>query len=152
MTTMSVTTEVTFPAGHRVQRHTSKCRTPHGHQYRVRVTVTGDVVEAETADDGMVIDFAIVKMWMNLRVHDVLDHAFIVEDDDAAMLDALAAPARHAEPDWKIVVFPFAPTAENLAEWVYGELVKLAKEHWFDVDISAVEVWETPTSCATFRP
>ena len=50
------------------------------------------------------------------------------------------------------IVFDFNPTAENLAKYVYEEVVKRLKlldlPNW--VAVSKVEVWETATSQASY--
>ena len=37
-----VTVEDTFSAGHYLRNYRGKCENPHGHNYRVRVTLSGE--------------------------------------------------------------------------------------------------------------
>lgn len=139
---------IEFDSGHRVPNHESKCRHPHGHRYRVNVIVHGPVINDQArADDGMVVDFGVVKQVLMAKVHDVLDHAFIVDQRDTVMLQALAIPATLGLDPWRVVVVPFAPTAENLAAWVFAEIEPTLRS--CRLTLEAVEVYETPTSKAT---
>lgn len=145
---INISKEVEFDAGHRVPGHASKCKNPHGHRYRVRVTCEGWIVEeAGAPDEGMLVDFGDLKTLMTERVHDVLDHGFIVYSGDVHMRQALSVGG---EADWKIIVFPHVPTAENIARWVFDELDGPISERFREgLKLRRVEVWETPTSVAT---
>lgn len=139
---------IEFDAGHRVPNHKSKCRNPHGHRYKVTVWCKGNIIETEGAsDEGMLVDFGDLKHYMMEYIHDVLDHGFIVYKHDTQMLEALACGT-----DWKIIYFPYIPTAENLAIWIWNELVKrLAVRFKSDLVLCKVEVYETPTSVAIYE-
>lgn len=143
---ITISKEIEFDAGHRVPGHASKCKNPHGHRYRVRVTCEGRIVEEVGApDEGMLVDFGDLKTLMTHRVHDVLDHAFIVHVDDGRMRQALMV----GDPEWKHVLFPYVPTAENLARWTWDQLDAAITERFRDgLTLHRVEVWETPTSLA----
>jgi 6-pyruvoyltetrahydropterin/6-carboxytetrahydropterin synthase len=39
-----VTKIVEWDMGHRVPNHKSKCRNPHGHRYRLEVTIGGPLI------------------------------------------------------------------------------------------------------------
>jgi 6-pyruvoyltetrahydropterin/6-carboxytetrahydropterin synthase len=149
----TVSKEIEFDAGHRVPNHKSKCRNPHGHRYRLRVTIAGDLVTTPGAsDEGMLADFGDLKNIMATQVHDVLDHGFIVFGEDDPMLYALGVTPNalsivQAE-GWKVIVTDFIPTAENLAEWCWNQLKPWIEPLGFTMQL--VELWETPTSLATY--
>jgi len=150
----TVSKEVEFDAGHRVPNHSSKCRNPHGHRYRLRVTIDGSLVTTPGAsDEGMLADFGDLKAIMTDKVHDVLDHGFIVYEGDEAMSFALnvtgMAPHSVAKEDFKVIVVPFIPTAENLAKWCWEQIEERVRDMGFNM--FKVELWETPTSLATYR-
>lgn len=144
----TISKEVEFDLGHRVPEHGSKCRNPHGHRYRLRVTCRGEIVqEAGAADAGMLVDFGDLKGWMTVHVHDVLDHGFAYRDDDP-----VGAAIQFVLPDAKLIPLPFIPTAENLARWCWEQLAPLIEDHWRgNLELDLVELWETPTSIATYR-
>jgi 6-pyruvoyltetrahydropterin/6-carboxytetrahydropterin synthase len=146
MPTARISKEVEFDAGHRVPTHGSKCRNPHGHRYRVRVTCVGPIVDDPGAfDDGMLVDFGDLKRLLVEHVHDPFDHAMIVAWNDAELRGALAGHG------WAVAVFPYVPTAENLARYVYETLAPLVDVRFRDgLRLVEVAVWETPTSVAYF--
>lgn len=143
--------EVQFDAGHRVPEHRSKCRHPHGHRYRVVVHVTGRVV-AGGPEDGMVMDFGRIKALLAEHVHDPFDHGFLVHADDMAMRHALHVGSQYEQeatnlPAWNVIPLPFAPTAENLAAHFFRVLD--APFRTSGITLLQLDVWETPTCCAT---
>ena len=135
-----ISKEIEFDAGHRVPLHESKCKNPHGHRYRLKVEIEGKLIK-EGPKTGMVRDFSIVKQLMMERIHDVYDHSFIISNADLERIDAFEAVGA----DWKIHIVNFVPTAECLAKHFYD----LLKD---DLDIIQIQLWETPTSCATYIP
>jgi 6-pyruvoyltetrahydropterin/6-carboxytetrahydropterin synthase len=139
-----ISKEIEFDAGHRVPSHDGKCRSPHGHRYKVRVFVTGEVIDEEgNPEDGMIKDFGFLKTLLTEYVHDPLDHAFIYHCDDRIMCSWFGEKKQ-----FKSVKFPYVPTAENIARWCYEEL----KPHMKEVGARLTEicVWETPTSMAVY--
>lgn len=150
MTLRTVSKEVEFDAGHRVPNHKSKCRNPHGHRYRLRVTISGDLVTTPGAsDEGMLADFGDLKTIMTEMVHDVLDHGFIAYENDVAVIHMFDELQIVADESFKIIYVSFIPTAENLAEWCWYQLKPLVENMGFRMHL--VELWETPTSLATYQ-
>ena len=94
--TMDVFRDFSLEAAHRLpyvpEGH--KCSRLHGHSFRVRIRVRGEVDPAT----GMVLDFADIKAAF-APLHDRLDHHFLNEVDG---LDN--------------------PTSENLARWIWDHL------------------------------
>ena len=147
MATCEISKEIEFDAGHRVPSHGGKCKNPHGHRYRVRVTCVGRIIdEPGRPDNGMLVDFGNLKNIMNQKVHDVLDHGFIIWENDEHLL------AQMQDQGWLTIIFPYIPTAENIARWTW-EVIEDVLETEFDNDLwlSEVAVWETPTSVAYYR-
>ena len=66
---MRVTKRFRFEAAHHLPGYEGKCARPHGHGYRLEVTVEGPV-----RDDGLVFDFYDLKRIVRERVVDRLDH------------------------------------------------------------------------------
>lgn len=91
--------------GHRVFQHESKCAHLHGHNYRVHFTC-----EAEELDNiGRVIDFSDMKSRLCMWLEDNWDHKTLIWGNDPW---AKVLP----EIDPTIVIVPFNPTAENIAQ------------------------------------
>jgi 6-pyruvoyltetrahydropterin/6-carboxytetrahydropterin synthase len=139
-----VTREYSWSMGHRLQRHEGLCRNPHGHNYVAEVTVVGPVRSDDGSESGMVVDFgaldAIVK-----PIIDAWDHAFMVEDSDP-FKKHLGAFGDECDVFPKIVVVPWAPTAEHIAARLF-QLIYEARpsEAWH---VCRVCVYETARSKA----
>jgi 6-pyruvoyltetrahydropterin/6-carboxytetrahydropterin synthase len=132
-----ITRRLTLDAGHRVPGHQGKCRNLHGHTYTVEVTAEGEVPE-----DGMVLDFGVVKEVMVEHVGR-WDHAFLVWEGDAEVLKAL-----DVDPSWQRIITPWPPTAENLARLAAILLYPDLASH--GIALVEVRVWETPNCFATW--
>jgi 6-pyruvoyltetrahydropterin/6-carboxytetrahydropterin synthase len=120
-----VTVEETFAAGHALRHYRGKCENPHGHNYRVQVTLAGPELDSI----GLLVDFVQVKKLIQ-QVVDRLDHQFL---NDLAPFDVLN------------------PSAENMAKYFYDE-ISGGLGQTDPVKIGQVQVWETDTTSATYRP
>jgi|TARA_B110000014_G_C20008108_1_gene522583 6-pyruvoyltetrahydropterin/6-carboxytetrahydropterin synthase len=122
----------------------------HGHRYRWEAEVEGDVVtEQGVSEEGMLIDFSDVSKILNEKIHDVVDHAFIVyENDDEALAALTIMGDGH-----RTVTVPFIPTAENLAKWAFEQVSPYIETAYGNsLRLAAFHVRETPKSWATWRP
>lgn len=147
MTRITISKDIEFDAGHRVPMHLSKCVNPHGHRYKVRVKCVGEIVESpDDPEHGMLTDFSALKEYLTFYVHDVLDHAMIVHRDDTVLLEALSGQG------WRVVEFPYVPTAENLSRWIWEQLGPLLLQRYETrLRLAQIAVWETPTSVAYYE-
>jgi 6-pyruvoyltetrahydropterin/6-carboxytetrahydropterin synthase len=120
-----VTVEAGFSSGHYLRNYRGKCENPHGHNYKVRVTLAG----AELDETGMLLDFKLLKHVMG-PVIDRIDHQ---------MLNDL-------EPFTRI-----NPSAENLARYFYDQTnVQLEEMTAGRVRVKDCTIWETDTTTATY--
>jgi len=134
----SVRRFVDIDAGHRVARHETKCRNLHGHRYRLTVDVSGPIIQDDSPEHGMVIDFARIKEAL-AEVHDLWDHRLLLGEDDP-LLDAMRdLPG--------VVVLPCQPTAENLASLA----LRLLQERLAPLVVERVTVQETTACTAEIR-
>src|ERR1700739_1070630 len=85
-----VSVEETFSSGHALRGYKGKCENVHGHNYRVRVTLTG----AQLDSTGLLYDFVEVKRRMDAII-ERLDHRFI---NDIAPFDQLNPSAENRAP------------------------------------------------------
>src|SRR5207245_4188306 len=67
-----VTVEDSFAAGHYLRNYKGKCENPHGHNYKVRVTLAGKDLDKA----GLLLDFKDLREVMK-HVIDRLDHQMI---------------------------------------------------------------------------
>ncbi len=81
----SVTTSFTFEAAHHLAWHPGKCRNPHGHSYRLEVTVSGPL-----DDHGVVVDFDHLRAVVEQTVIDRWDHRDLNEILDNPTAELLA--------------------------------------------------------------
>lgn len=141
---MMITRRIEIDAGHRVPDHASKCRNPHGHRYEVEVDVDGKVrLEPGHPENGMVIDFAVVKQAMLDAIDAPWDHAFLVHEDDEMLREFLVGMG------WKVDVLRVVPTVENLVRIAALRLMAVLKP--LGVDVVAVRMWETRSCRAEWR-
>ena len=147
-TGMAVRRWVETDTGHRIPNHKMKCCNLHGHRYRWEVEVRGETVtQSGVSEEGMVIDFSDISRILKEHVHDVFDHAFVVWEDDEMTLRAL----KEMGPDHHTVIVPFIPTAENLARWAFEQVAPhISSTYGNKMWVSAMHVWETPKSCASY--
>ena len=115
--------DFTFAAAHAIRGHTRGCQNLHGHNYRVRVHVAAERLDAL----GMVIDFADLKGVLE-QVVGRFDHAVI---NDHPPFDA----ERNT-------------TAEELARYVHEQVAARLPA---GRTVRRVEVWETDSSCASYE-
>ena len=116
--------DFSFSAAHAIRGHTRGCENLHGHNYRVRVHLRAERLDAL----GMVLDFADLKAMMQ-EILGPFDHRVINE------------------------IPPFDErntTAELISQYVYEEVERRLRGQE-RVRVARVEVWETETSCAIFE-
>lgn len=118
--------EGSFSAGHALRGYKGKCENPHGHNYKVRLTLKGPALD----QTGLLCDFSVLKQSMR-EVMESLDHKFL---NDQAPFD------QHN------------PSAENLAKYFYEETSRLLPASGDGPRIKNVTVWETDTTAATYWP
>jgi 6-pyruvoyltetrahydropterin/6-carboxytetrahydropterin synthase len=120
-----VTVEADFSSGHYLRNYRGKCENPHGHNYKVRVTLQG----SELDQAGLLLDFKLLKQVMRP----------VVERIDHQMLNDLV---------------PFTelnPSAENIAKFFYDQTnEQLAEMTKGRVRVKDCTIWETDTTTATY--
>ncbi len=120
-----VTVEDTFAAGHYLRNYKGKCENPHGHNYKIQVTLAG----AELDRAGLLLDFKDLKEVMKSTI-ERLDHQMIND----------------IEPFTKI-----NPSAENLAKYFYDQTnSRLSQVTNGRVRVKDVTVFETDVTTARY--
>jgi len=134
----SITKTFYFDAAHRLlESFTRKCRSLHGHTYKVKLSLQADQLDA----NGMVIDFGELKPFKDyLKQH--FDHAVLLQQGDP-LIKPLTLEKQ------KITVLEKAPTSEILASLFLNEGTKLLENK--NARVSAVEVYESSTSRAEVK-
>jgi 6-pyruvoyltetrahydropterin/6-carboxytetrahydropterin synthase len=120
-----VTVEAGFSSGHYLRNYHGKCENPHGHNYRVRVTLAGAALDSA----GLLLDFKLLKQVLKPTI-DRIDHQ---------MLNDLV---------------PFTelnPSAENIAKYFYDQTSSQLSELTDGrVRVKDCTIWETDTTTATY--
>ncbi len=151
---------------HHVRGHAGPCINVHGHTWKFEVGLQSRTL----TEEGFVVDFKDLKTHVLQPCHTLLDHALAVgdatfdesSDSLAALGDALlkSRVAPHGSTEtmartpiglggaenrypggMKVAVFPFNPTSERLAHWLY----EVADAALSDdrVSISFARIYET---------
>ena len=120
-----ITVEAGFSSGHYLRNYHGKCENPHGHNYRVLVTLAGE----ELDEAGLLLDFKLLKTLLR-PVVERLDHLMI---NDIAPFTELN------------------PSAENLARYFYQQTAKQLEEMTGGrVRVKDCTIFETDTTTATY--
>jgi 6-pyruvoyltetrahydropterin/6-carboxytetrahydropterin synthase len=120
-----VTVDAGFSSGHYLRNYRGKCENPHGHNYKVRVTLVG----AELDSTGLLLDFKLLKQVMR-PVIDRIDHQMLNDLEPFTELN---------------------PSAENIARYFYQQTnVQLAEMTQGRVQVKDCTIWETDTTSATY--
>jgi 6-pyruvoyltetrahydropterin/6-carboxytetrahydropterin synthase len=121
-----VSVEETFSAGHALRGYKGKCENPHGHNYRVQVTLEGPQLDGI----GLLVDFTKLKEVMR-GVIKRLDHQFINDLEPFVTVN---------------------PSAENMAKYFYDEVSEQLKGLPPGARVTDVVIWETDTAMAKYCP
>ena len=120
-----VTAEESFAAGHYLRNYKGKCENPHGHNYKVRVTLRGRELDRA----GLLLDFRDLKEIMK-QIIERLDHQMLNDVEPFTELN---------------------PSAENLARYFYdhanSSLQALTAGR---VAVQEVTIWETESTTARY--
>lgn len=130
-------------AGHRVHGHESKCAHLHGHNYRFHFSVEAQEGDEELDRIGRVIDFSMIKSQLCDWLESNWDHKFLLWDQDPAA-DAM----RKLDPKG-VVLVPFNPTAENMAQHLV-EVIGPIQLRDYGVVLVEVHVEETAKCSASY--
>jgi len=162
-----ITTGIHIQFAHHIRGHTGPCVSIHGHTWKFEVSLTAPELDAQ----GFVIDFAELDERVLTPCHRLLDHSLAMgeasyAENHAALaqlgksllearretlghlgspqvgLDDVLGGARNERPGGiKLAVFPFSPTSERLARWLYD--VAQARVSDGRVRVAAARVFET---------
>jgi 6-pyruvoyltetrahydropterin/6-carboxytetrahydropterin synthase len=119
-----ISVEQEFDAAHALRGYRGKCESLHGHSFRVAATITATGLN----EIGLAYDFTMLKRLLG-EVVGRFDHTSL---NDVAPFDRIN------------------PSSENIASTVYVEMK--SRLGGAPVTLSRVEVWESPTSRAEYRP
>jgi 6-pyruvoyltetrahydropterin/6-carboxytetrahydropterin synthase len=120
-----LTVEREFSSGHFLRNYHGRCENPHGHNYKVRITLAG----AELDKAGLLLDFKLLKQVMR-PVIDRIDHQMLNELEPFTTVN---------------------PSAENIARYFYDQTnQQLSDMTEGRVRVKDCTIWETDTTSATY--
>ena len=133
-------TEAYFDSAHFLAGYDGKCSNIHGHRWMVVVEASSETLASNGQTRGMVMDFSDLKSLLREETKK-LDHSLIIEEGSLRKktIEALK------EENFRIVTFPFRPTAENLAKYFFDQLKKAG------CPVRRVKVYETPRNMAGYE-
>ena len=139
MSIIRITKQFQFEMAHALIGHNGPCKNIHGHSYKLDVTVKGRVKENTTdPDEGMVVDFTIIKNIVKEFIVDEYDHSLVLNEKmniDKAQFEFMN----------KLIIVPFQPTCELLLIH-YSKLIQSKLPT--DLVLHSLMLRETPTSYA----
>ena len=132
--------EVRWEAAHRLLNYKGKCANIHGHSYRAIFTFESNKLD----ENGMVIDFTILKKALQTWLDEYWDHSLILNKLDP-LIDSIKDLRNSV--DTKIYLFDGNPTAENMARALFSIANNIFKPNVYFV---SVEVFEGRKSSAVY--
>lgn len=141
---MKITLKHQFSAAHRLFPYNGKCANIHGHNYQVKIEISGPV-----SDNGLVLDFKAIKNICGGWIDETWDHKLLLSGEDPLVVDENinAILSEHG-----MVVVPFSPTAENMATFLSEVLdLRLADVFGDKYTIASITVYETANACAKWE-
>ena len=177
-TMISIQKSYLFCFGHRVWNQQlsgnqlCKCVWNHGHQGKLDLSLTSELMTC-----GMVVDFNEIKS-VKRYIDDNIDHHFLMDVEDPLLgswlhhygmsLDDLYSTEcgfkvsmdklyiKHEREFFQsLVIFPFVPTSENLALFMFAQVNRMLKDLNaglnLNVRLESLRWWESDTSFAEVR-
>jgi len=130
----------TVPFGHRLSKHTGRCKNFHGHNMVILVGLKTKKLDK----NDMVMDFSELNSMVNETL-DFWDHTLFIHDDDREFVKPLEQFGQ------RVLIFSHDPTAERLCEVLYDCVIHgLIDRKLTDVEIDYVTIYENENSKATF--
>ncbi|ERI08233.1 6-carboxytetrahydropterin synthase QueD [Aneurinibacillus aneurinilyticus] len=123
---VALTKEFTFDSAHHLHLYEGKCKSLHGHTYKLIITMSGFV-----DDIGICVDFGDIKKVYEHTIKARLDHKYLNE-----------------------VLPPMNTTAENMIVWIWEQIdEEIEYRGWkkHGTRIEELVLYETPTSYATLK-
>lgn len=138
MSKLRITKEFGFEMAHMLDGYNGRCSNLHGHSYRLFVTVEGErCANGAAHDNGMVMDFGLLKSVVNEEVIDKFDHSVTLWRE-SPQCEAIAKTTE------RVNLVGYRPTSENL---VCDFAERIAKRLPAGVRLYGIKLYETATSC-----
>lgn len=142
MSKIRITKEFNFEMAHALEGYNGLCKHIHGHSYKLFVCVIGIPIKEESnPEDGMVMDFTLLKQIVKEEVVDKLDHSLMLNKTSKFDRNNL-----NNELFQKLVFVNYQPTCENMlidfAEKIKNKLPQNIKLHHLKLNETATSYAE----------
>ena len=139
MSVIRITKEFQFEMAHALVGYDGPCKNIHGHSYKLKVTVKGEVKkDTSDSDEGMVIDFGLIKKIVNDLIVDKYDHSLVLNEKmeiDTAQFKFMN----------KLIILPYQPTCELMLVDFAAQIKEQLPSH---IELHSLFLRETPNSYA----
>ena len=134
---LTITRLYEFEAAHHLPDHDGKCRNPHGHSYKLEVSVRANWNSPkfldERAEDSVVVGSG-PKRGMLIDFSDL----------DRILKPIITALDHHDLNEMSMALDP--PTAENIAHYIWRGAIELLREDGAAVELNRIRLYETSKS------
>ena len=113
-----------FDAAHQLVGYEGRCCQLHGHRWEVEVALSGTRLDKQN----ILVDFGVIKKWMERTYEDLFDHHFLNETLKTG-----------------------CPTAEFIAKWLSDAVTDYVKCNLKYLEVESVTVWESPECSITYK-
>jgi len=131
----------TFSAAHRIEGH-PKCGRLHGHNYKVTVDLSGEILP----EDGMLLDFGALDKICKPYFDETYDHRYLVSKQNIRTFDPYFIQGSRQRPQDICVLDCETSTAEELAKQIFDHLSSSLNSTRLQVSRVAVEETERNTA------
>lgn len=149
---------------HHIRGHQGACINIHGHTWKFEVDISAQSLDK----NGFVLDFSHLKRGVLKPCHTLLDHSLAIgaatyaetesaleelggsllrsrsmgQEASRERLEGEFGGARNTYPGgMKVAIFPFSPTSERMAEWLFHAAASVLDDE--RVNVSCARVYET---------
>ncbi|MCO5230323.1 MAG: 6-carboxytetrahydropterin synthase [Chitinophagales bacterium] len=142
--TVRVSKRFSFDMAHALFGYDGPCKNIHGHTYHLTVTLSGKpIIDTSNVKLGMVIDFSELKKIVQVYIHQIYDHALVINENAPYAQSELIANEFE-----KVYKVPYQPTCENLLL----HFVSIIQEHLpSHIQLVTARLEETPSSYAEWH-
>lgn len=145
---MKIVKEFKFEMAHVLSNYDGPCGNLHGHSYRCLMEFKSPSL-GQAGEEGMVIDFNIIKELMGDTIINKMDHAFAYNSNTTDPFE-LKLATTCVDFNKKVVAFPHRTTAELMSRYICTRANELlaSKGLKYKVICTRVTLYETTTGAA----
>lgn len=138
MSKIRLSKEFGFEMAHALDEYEGPCRHIHGHSYTLIVTILGMINTVNSdQDQGMVIDFSVIKKIINTHIITHFDHTLV--------LNSKSSYLKEIQNQDRLIKVDYQPTCENLLVDFVHRIEPFLPEH---IKLHHIFLRETPSSYA----